>query len=300
MKKRMKHYSLYGMHIVSDFDFVQLDSLDNMADLKPDIVITEGIVAEEYKKDEDCYSQFDKKISFLSNRTCYLQVENGEKITYERKENAKESNLNAFLLGWGIAMICYQKEKLAIHCACIANDEGAVLISGTSGSGKSSITSVLLKKGYRLVADDMTVVYMDGKGTAYATPAFPYQKLCRDVAMQSDCTEDEMIYIDENKDKFLVPYKGEFMKEPVPIKAMILLGISKKEEVSSGEVEGIEKMYACVDAMFLKGLLKEKLFSPENVNLCLEMASCVPIYYVNRPVEMDTREEVINTINNWL
>ena len=54
------------MHIVSDFEFVQLESLANIADLEPDIVITEGIVAEEYKKDEDCYSQFDKKISFLS------------------------------------------------------------------------------------------------------------------------------------------------------------------------------------------------------------------------------------------
>lgn len=292
----MKQYSLYGMCIESDFDFVQLDPLEEIHKEKADVIICEGVIADEYKKDRECYSKIRKEVSYMANRTCYLLIENGNKITYEKKENAKNNNLNAFLLGWGMAIICYQKEKLAIHCSCVAGDSGAVLISGTSGSGKSSITSYLLNEGYKLVADDMAVVTVEENGVAYAFSAFPYQKLCRDVAMESGIKEEEMIYIDENKDKFLVPYKGDFVRKPVPIKAMIILGFSEEDKVISGEIQGVDKIYACVNALFLKGLLRKKAYYPENISSCLKLASCIPIYFVSRPLDVDTKEEVINTI----
>ena len=292
----MKHYNLYGMHILSDFEFVQLEPLEEIHKEKADVLICEGVVADEYKKDRECYSKIRKEVSYMANHTCYLLIEHGNKITYEKKPNAKENNLNAFLLGWGIAIICYQKEQLAIHCSCVADDTGAVLISGTSGSGKSSITSYLLKKGYKLVADDMAVVSVDENGVAYALSAFPYQKLCRDIAMESGIKEEEMIYIDENKDKFLVPYKGDFVRKPVPVKAMIILGFSESDTVISGEIQGVDKIYACVNSLFLRGLLKKKAYYPENISSCLKLASCIPIYYVSRPLDVDTKEEVINTI----
>jgi len=296
----MKQYNLYGMYIESDFDFVQLEPIEEIQKEKADVTICEGVIADEYKKDRECYSKIRKDISYLSNHTCYLLIENGNKITYEKKENAKINNLNAFLLGWGIAIICYQKDKLAIHCSCIADAEGAILISGTSGSGKSSITSYLLNKGYKFIADDMAVVSIDENGTAYAFPAFPYQKLCRDIATKSGLKEEEMIYIDENKDKFLVPYKGDFVKESVPVKAMIILGFSEGNEVLSGEIEGVDKIYACVNSLFLKGLLKKKAYYPENINNCLKLASAIPIYYVSRPFDMDTKEEVMKVIRKMI
>lgn len=297
----MKYYKLYGMNVVSDFDFVQLESLLMREEMKNiDVRIREGIVPNEYKFDKECYSHVDKKISYLSNRTCYLLIENGVSIVYEKKENANLNNLNAYLLGWGIAILCYQRGDLAIHCSCIANEKGAVLLSGTSGSGKSSITACLLQDGFDLVADDMAIVHVREDGKAYAMPAFPYQKLCRDIAKKSNCSEDEMIYIDENKDKFLVPYKGRFPKKPVPVHAMIMLGFSAEEKVVSKEVKGIDKMYACADSMFIKGLLKENLYSLENVNNYLKLASCIPIFGVLRPREQDTRDEVVKEIRKYI
>ena len=114
--------------------------------------------------------------------------------------------------------------------------------------------------------------------------------------MQSGLKEEEMIYIDENKDKFLVPYRGDFVKGPVPVKAMIILGFSEGDTVISGEIQGVDKIYACVNALFLKGLLRKKAYYPENISSCLKLASCIPIYFVSRPLDVDTKEEVINPI----
>lgn len=296
----MKHYRVYGLHLISEFDFVQLQEKEAMDITDQTVWIQEGVVPEDYKFEKNCYSSIDKDVSYLANSTCYMFIEKGKKIIYEKKKNAKLQNLNAYLLGWGIAMICYQRDENAIHCSCIEKDNKAIMISGTSGIGKSSVTEALLKKGYSLVADDMTVVKIEEDGKAYATPSFPYQKLCRELAMQSDCSEEERIYIDENKDKFLIPYKAKFTEKPVPIQALILLGYSKDDKIQTGTVEGVQKLSACLEALFLKGLLKEKLYTPKVVASCLELASKIPIYYILRPRKADTRKEVIENITKLI
>lgn len=291
LKRMVYNYKIYGMHLVSDFEFVQLIEIpEENAGYLESIAIVEGIIPDEYKKDKVCYSHIDKKVSYLSNKTCYLLVEDGERITYEKKQGANLANLNAYLLGWGLAMLFYQREKLAIHCACVANKDGAIMICGKSGGGKSTMTSLFLERGYSLVADDMAIVEYKEDGLVYAAPAFPYQKLCRDAAVQNGFVPEELIYIDENKDKFLVPYRGTFKTDPIPIRAMINIAFSEEGGIECGEIQGIEKLSACIESLFLKVLFKGNLYSRENVEKCLQLASAVPIYYLRRTHKHDARE----------
>ena len=57
-----------------------------------------------------------------------------------------------------------------------------------------------------------------------AKAAFPYQKLCRDAALRSGHPLDSLIYIDEAKDKYLVPCHEIFDDTSRPVKAIIILG----------------------------------------------------------------------------
>ena len=207
----MYYYKLYGMRIHSDFEFVQLIELSEAERLlEPEIVIQEQVLPQEIKKEQECYCHIDKEKSVIVNSYCYLLMEQGEKIFYERKSQATHELLSAYILGWGISVLFHQRGQLAIHCSCVAKDGTALFVSGNSGSGKSTITSGLLEKGYSFMADDMSVVKMEENGDVFATAAFPYQKLCRDVAEMIAVSMEEMVYIDEEKDKFLVPYKGTF------------------------------------------------------------------------------------------
>ena len=49
-----------------------------------------------------------------------------------------------------------------VHATSVAIDGRAVLITGTSGSGKSDLALRLLDRGFTLVSDDQTVVRRDG------------------------------------------------------------------------------------------------------------------------------------------
>ncbi len=291
----MYRYRLYGLSIISDLEFPQLvEETSDMPDA-PEIRIKECEVPESILSITDKKYDFGTTFSWLSNLTTWLVVENGNRIGYRLKEGGKVQALRNFILGFGMSMIAHQRGMLSIHCSAVADKDGAVLIAGESGAGKSTLTTAFLERGYRLMADDMAFVQTVDKKTSYAFPAFPFQKLCRNVAIEKGYNLDELIYINEDKDKFLVPYQGEFSLEAVPIKAFIMLGISNRAEVDVKEINGLEKFIIYANNLFLRHLLRERKYNPEFGQLCIEMAACVPTYCINRPFEGDTTTQVIQS-----
>ncbi len=58
--------------------------------------------------------------------------------------------------------------SLAVHGTCVAINGKAVLITGSPGSGKSSIALQLIDRGAILVADDQTLItYTEGQLVAH-------------------------------------------------------------------------------------------------------------------------------------
>lgn len=292
------YYKIYGNRLVSDYELPQLCKLsDEEKLLPPQITIKAAAFPEELKRESVCWSNIQKPVSTLSNSTCWLYV-NDTEILYELKADAENpSYLNSYLLGWGISMLFWERGELAIHCSCVANEKGAVLICGNSGCGKSTVTAHFLDNGYRLMADDVSVVQLRDDG-AYATPAFPAQKFCRDVAVARDLDLDTLIHINEDKDKFLVPYEGYYSTEPEKIRCMVILG--KDGEISTpalNEPTGLDKFFAVLGTLFLKPLLRGNLNNQENAQPALKLASYFPVYTITRPEEGNTKAEVLELID---
>ena len=148
-----------------------------------------------------------------------------------------------------------------MHCSVIASDEGAILISGESGSGKSTLTNAFLSDGWKFMADDMAYVKTKEGGEVVVYPAFPYQKLCRDAALRKGYNLDELIYLGEEKDKFFVPYQGDFVTHEMPVKALVVLMLAAVDEVSVSEITGMNKFMACANNLFLRHLLKQDRYT---------------------------------------
>lgn len=298
----MYQYILYGMTVLSDIDFPQL--VPDSGKQEKTITIIEGNVPKEKIIAADRKWEFGEEISWLENSTCYLFIENGNKIIYEIKPNADSMKLRTYILGWGMSMLALQRGILAIHCSVVAKEDGAVLIAGESGVGKSTLTNAFLQSGYRLMADDMALV--ETKTEAKQTevyPAFPYQKLCRNVVEEKGYDLSKLIYINEQKDKFLVPYEGRFDIRAARIKGFIMLGIEDCGTVTCNEIRGIERFQIIVNNLFLRHLLGPDKYKPEIGALAMKMAANVPVAYIGRPVKGDTTEDVIrealDVVGKW-
>lgn len=290
----MYYYKLYGMKIESELEFLPLVLCED--DAVCDVKIQAAPLSEEIQ--ERCKVQmygFGRAYSWLSNATCQIQVYDGERITYALTGGGNPAWLQTYLLGYGISMLALQKDLLPMHCSVVSDAAGAVLIAGESGTGKSTVTTAFLDAGYGLMADDMALV--DGKNVY---PAFPYQKLCRDVVIRKGYRLEELSYIDEEKDKFLAPYKGEFSLEAKPVKGFILLHMTGEEHVTVNELTGFERFHVYAGNLFLRKLLKEKKYEPHIGQKCLEMASAVPLLCLGRPEKGDTAAAVVKEAMHWV
>ena len=294
----MYYYKVFDLKVKSDLKFSQLILCDD--EKQCDLEIVSGEMPQDIlEKSEEKKYEFGTDRSYLSNRTCWMLVEHGNRITYTLKQGGLEKYLQSYLLGFGMAMIAMQRGMIAIHCSALADEDGAVLIAGESGAGKSTLATAFIEAGYRFMADDMVLVETV-EGKAMAKPAFPFQKLCRNVVMEKGYDMNEVIYINEEKDKFLVPFKGEFVKEPLPVKAFIYLVIVDGEEVLTEEVKGIGKLSLCANNLFLRNLLGSRKFAPHIGQKCLEAAAAMPMYCVGRPDKKDTSKEVSEKVFEFL
>ena len=293
----MYYYKVYGKVLETDIEFMQLVRCDEIS--APDIIVREGMAEEWIAKMDECkknnqFWEFGNTTSWLCNSTCYLLVENGKELRYVLIPGKNEMYLQSYILGFGLSMMAMQQGILSIHCSAIADEHGALLIAGESGAGKSTVTTEFLEKGYRLMGDDIAWVNKDANGNVVAAPGFPYQKLCRNVAFERGLQSEEMIYIDEDKDKFLVPFRGEFSTESVPIKGFIYLVVTDGEEVVSEPVKGISSFQVIANNLFLRHLLGNDKYKPEIGQKCLEIAAQVPIVIIGRPQEKDTTAKVVS------
>lgn len=290
----MHSYILYGSTICSDLSFPQLIEASDGEHGHMDITIQEGTIPEDIKiQEKDRKYRFDKRRSWLINTTAWLLVEDGNKVTYELRANANLNYLRTYILGYAMSMLYLQRGEMAIHCAAVSKDGEAVLIAGESGSGKSTVTNALLEAGYQLMADDLAIVRFNKQGEPMVAPGFPYQKLCSDVVVKRGYCLDHLIYINEEKDKYLVPYEGEFCTHEKPLKAMVLLtGVDTVDQLSIKPLKGMDKFHVCVNNLFLKRLLKEQRYESNIGKTCLEIASKVPFYDICRPLGANTLHEI--------
>lgn len=290
----MYYYKLYGMTIESDLEFPQLVISDG--DALADVRIAQADFSEDVKEKtrEKCYAM-GSEYTYFANKTCQMQIYEGKKLTYALTGEGWPQYLQTYILGYGMSFLALQRGMLPIHCSALADENGAILIAGESGSGKSTITASFLKNGYRLMADDMALV--DG-GKVY--PAFPYQKLCRNVALAEGYQLNELIYIDEDKDKFLAPYRGEFPLHGEKIKGFILLRVVNGEQVVDAEIAGLGRFEVFAGNLFVRHLIGKEKYAPHIGQKCLEMASKVPVYAIGRPNGFDTTEEVVKKATEWV
>lgn len=295
-------YRIYGMrliadreisHLLTDEKAKELDAAEGILSCElPTIYIKKG-VPEKIREYESGVWNIGERESYLANKTCWLYVCNGEEIFYELRPDGLDKNLNSYLLGFGMAFLALQKGYLPVHSSGLYKDGKAILISGDSGAGKSTLTASYIEEGYNLMADDITYVLPDEAGNPYAYPAFPYQKLCRNEVEKRHSDDDGLIYINEEKDKFLVPWRGEYSANPKPLTTIIFLMAADTSELKIEEITGIAKMSVLSKCLFMRKIIGGLVYQQEIGSKLMWLASKVRVIGVVRPNGKNTIEEIV-------
>lgn len=286
----MYQYYIYGVGIHTEIKLYNLQECK----VPQDVLIHYGTISKDIAEytEKGLASSMSPKRVWFRNDIGHFVISGGNDILVQPLGSNDENDLASFILGWCIAFLFQQRGYSAIHSSAIEMNEQAVLISGFSGAGKSTIALSLIEAGYRYLADDIAMV--NPKDDMMIQPAFPQQKVCRNIAEQMGT--DTLLYINEKKDKFAYYNIKDFCDMPRKLTTMIMLKKYDGDKVIVEEVTGIEKLNSILLNLFLLDAYKAMDFTLEEKARCLELAGKINIYKIYRPNGKDTVQEIRDTI----
>ena len=286
----MYQYYIYGLGVHTEIKLYHLQEQE----VARDVLIHYGNVPDDIAKytEQGLASSMSPVQAWFRNDVGHFVIRDGNDILVQPIGSADENDLASFVLGWCIAFLFQQRGYSAIHSSAIEVDEQAVLISGFSGAGKSTIALSLIDAGYRYLADDIAMV--NPKEDMMVQPAFPQQKVCRNIAEQMGT--DTLLYINEKKDKFAYYNEKDFCDVPRKLTTMFILRKYNGDQLRIEEITGIEKLNCILKNLFLLDAYRAMGFTLEEKARSLELAGKIAIYQISRPEGKDTVQEIRDAI----
>lgn len=235
------HYTVYGLNIGSELELPELTPARMM---QPEVAIGFGTVPEHLPGIrgsgvlfEAAFNDFLIKFEGIGR----FRVQNGNRITIQAEKEALVSDIRLVLLGSGMGSLLHQRGVLAIHGSAITDGRHTAIISGPSGSGKSTLAAGLFELGYSVIADDISVIYGNGKAQFNIAAGMPHLKLWKDVLTHLNLSGN-LTKVRPQLEKYRKPIPLPQEESPY-LSKVIMLNPSNERNFSYAEVLGREKFH---------------------------------------------------------
>ena len=288
----MYYYTMFYQNIASDFEIKEAICIS-----KPENI---DIYVEEKEPPQEVFDDIEKgffdgfkkdRMWFYVKNLAIYYIENGNHIiVHTFKSCNNEMTKVTFLTGLGMAIALTQKGYVPMHGGAICVNDGGYIVTGYSGSGKSSTMTQLRAKGGIFMADDIAVIDCS---SMELLPGFPVQKLCGNMVEKLELDKSKLIYIGEERDKYeQLLSENEYLYEKRPIKGIFQICKHGGDELKCYEVIGNEKLKIIANNIFCIFFVKNFPMDAENMIKYLKIAQGVKVYRIERPDGKDTLESI--------
>jgi hypothetical protein len=132
-------------------------------------------------------------------------------------------DLTVYLYGPVLGFLLRTWGRLAMHASCVRVDDGAVLLAGAAGAGKSTTAAALATRGHAVLSDDLTALSLDDDAPL-AWPAFDHLRLWPASAplVLDEAMQLERITPTWDKRRFPLA-DAAFAEAPCPVRAIVVL-----------------------------------------------------------------------------
>ncbi len=214
---------------------------------------------------------------------------------WRRLNNATDEEIRLFLLGSAFGALIHQRGLLAFHGSTIVKDGKAWIIAGISGTGKSSLAAVLVRRGYPLLADDVSVIgFQDNEPVVY--PGIPHLKLWYDVMKKLGEDPAKHPKVRPQLLKYRQDVKDAFAGNSVPVSKIIVLTSKNSEGFERSEVKGIEKFNQIKNNTYRFQYVDALGQSAIHFAMSSRLANAVDVVQVKRPSSPLLLEELADFV----
>lgn len=286
----MYQYLTYGICVHSDIMLYNLPQTEGYAD----VVVHYGDVGMERLSPDEINFYYSPMHTCFCNEYGFFSIKNGNEIIVQTNAGVEEHKLAAYILGMGFAFLFTQRGFSALHCTALDVNGRGVLISGISGSGKSTTALSLIQRGHKYLVDDIAMI--NPLCNMNIIPAYPLQKVCRDISKKLNT--NKLLYINEERDKYAYFNIDEYCGQPRELHTLVLLKAADTHTVHVEEITGLNKYLKVLECLFLAETYLHTGTPNEDKFRCLKIAEKIRLYVITRPLQGDTIEEIASIIEN--
>jgi hypothetical protein len=228
--------------------------------------------------------------------TARFLVQDGREITVHPAREASEDSVRLFLTGPALGALLLQRGALVLHAAACASTQGAILLAGLSGRGKSTLLAALLTRGHVMLADDVTTVALDATGHPIAHPASAQLKLCADSLGSVGRDPRDCRPVRPGVPKYWVPATAEFCRHPRRILTVYVVDYHSGGDIQFVPLMGQERLSAIRSHLYCPRLAEGLRLHPAHFSVAAALASKVPVVRVSRPRGLAFVDGVVDAI----
>jgi hypothetical protein len=233
---------------------------------------------------------------FYYDKMGQCRVSHGREIVGEHVPGIDPKILGFLARGPGISILLHQRGYVTLHASCVNLGSAAVAFLGESGAGKSFTAAALHSQGHAVVADDVTVVDVDGSVPS-VYPGFPVLQLLPDAAAHFGCYAEDAKGFDPLEDKVTWCFSGDLPQHALPLLRLYLL-----EDGSSVRIERLNRHRAVFELIrhsYWIRLMHDARPS-SYFQQCARLCEIVPVQRLIRPRSALAMSEVIHVMEEDL
>lgn len=272
------NYRAFGLNISSEFEIPEFVGFDAIADVKINLGKTPENLAQIKKRGVKYQATKNEFLIEVDNVGRYY-VKNGSEIIVETKDFKTNIETRLFLLGSVFGALFIQRGLLPIHGSAIKTGNTATIFSGASGVGKSSIAAHFSQNGFKVLADDISVINQELK----VVPGFPKMKIWQDVLDKLNIESEPLSEIRPALQKFHLPIKQNYYNKSLNLARIIIIQSKNSSGFEYEELSGIKKFNAVKNNTyryrFVEGLEKQQ----DHFMVLNNLLPQIKVYRVSRP-----------------
>ena len=268
---KTKLYKAFGLVIESELPIPQLAEVH---DVQPNVRIVparlRGIV------DPDAPTTAEGGCIIPTLTETLFRVTGGSLIEADVCDGDTDSNVAVYLMGSCMGAILVQRGFMLLHGSCVTDGKRSVLITGDSGAGKSTTAAEFLKRGWRLVTDDVTCVF-EQDGVPMVQASYPSQKLWQDALDHYEKSSDDIhsLYFSEDREKFGIDVSESFFDGSCPLSMVVRL-VAADHSTCLSPMEGMAKVDQLMRNTYRLYLI-EKCHLQRHFQRCVNLAGKIPM-----------------------
>jgi hypothetical protein len=260
----------------------------------PDVVIAEGDFPDEIPDPLGSSAVHQVSARALLLRIAgvgrYL-VREGREILIDPDPAATPHDVRVFLLGTCLGALLHQRGFLVLHASGIAKEQGCVLFAGASGAGKSTLLAELLRRGYKMVVDDVCAVRFDDAGHPVVVPSYPRTRLWADAAERFAIDTTDLPRTRPTWNKFERQVTDQFSdREATLTHVFHLTGAHDGPEFSVERLGPIDAFSTLLANTYRDVLLDGLNRRASHFQLASRAASAIEVIRVGRPAQSSVAE----------